>query len=185
MQILALAPLQGPLYVLLFAVVIPAAIFDYRSRRIPNWLCVMATVAGLTANLSLSGKAGMISALTGFAAGFCVYFGLYLLHAMGAGDVKLMAALGMIVGLQHWVFLFMTTAVSGAVIGIILAARKGRLTSTLWNVTYILREILSLRAPWLKRSDLDVNNPNALRLPHAVSIAVGAALAGIIMVLSN
>lgn len=168
-------PLHPLLQFLLIGLVLLAAWFDFRSRRIPNWLCVAGFGAGLAANAALGGWPGLKTALLGFAVAFGLYFVLYLLHAMGAGDVKLMGAAGAIAGLHTWLLIFAATSIFGMIAAIGLALAKGRLGSTLWNVFYLLRELASFRAPWVRHEHLDVKNPQTLRLPHGVSIAAGTA----------
>lgn len=168
-------PLHPLLQFLLILLVLSAAVFDFRSRRIPNWLCVAGFVAGVAANTALGGLAGLKASLVGFGVAFGLYFVLYLLHAMGAGDVKLMGAAGAITGLHTWLVIFAATAVFGMIAALGLALAKGRLRSSVWNVGYLVRELLSFRAPYMRHEQLDVKNPQTLRLPHGVSIAAGAA----------
>lgn len=158
---------------LLAALVLVAAYHDLRTRRIPNWLVLAGCLAGLAGNLAISGLPGLGTALMGFGLAFAVYLGLYLLHAMGAGDVKLMAAAGAVAGWRWWLAILLATSIIGAVLGVCLALSKGRLRQTFWNVGYLVRELASFRAPWMSREQLDVKNPSTLRLPHAVSIALG------------
>ncbi|MGQ9918043.1 MAG: A24 family peptidase [Bryobacteraceae bacterium] len=168
-------PLPLLLQFLLIVLVLPAAVLDFRSRRIPNWLCVAGFAAGVAANTALGGLGGLKASLAGFGVAFGLYFVLYLLHAMGAGDVKLMGAAGAVTGLHTWLAIFAATAVFGMMAAPGLALAKGRFLSTLWNVGYLVRELLSLRAPYMRHEQLDVKNPRTLRLPHGVSIAAGAA----------
>src|ERR1700680_989403 len=87
----------------LIAVVFTAAVFDVRYRRIPNWISVSGAALGISLNAIVHrGLPGVVFALTGMALAFSIYFVLYALHAMGAGDVKLMAAVGSLVGWQNW-----------------------------------------------------------------------------------
>ncbi len=160
----------------LVAVVAVAAVHDLRARKIPNWIPVTGFAFGFLLNGYVGGWAGVGRAGMGFAVAFTIYFALYLLHAMGAGDVKLMAAIGALTGVHFWIVLFAITSITGATLGIILAVSKGRLRSTLWNTAYVARELISGRAPWLSREQLDVKNPASLRLPHAVTIAIGVAV---------
>jgi len=170
-------PLHPLLQLLLIVLVLPAAWFDFRSRRIPNRLCVAGFLAGIAANAGLGGLGGLKTALAGFAVAFGLYFVLYLLHAMGAGDVKLMGAVGAIAGLHTWLVIFAATSIFGMIAALALALSKGRLGPTLWNVMYLVRELLAFRAPWMRHEHLDVKNPETLRLPHGVSIAAGTAAA--------
>src|SRR5689334_20619064 len=85
----------------LLTLVIAAAVYDVRYRRIPNWLTASGVLVGLSLNTWLRQAAGPLPwwpglkfGLTGMLIAFGVYFVLYVAHAMGAGDVKLMAAVG-------------------------------------------------------------------------------------------
>jgi prepilin peptidase CpaA len=159
---------------LLMAVVLGAAVYDVRYRRIPNWLSLTGVLAGLAMNTFLyQGWPGLSHSLKGLALGFGVYFLLYMLRAMGAGDVKLMAAVGAIVGAQDWFGTFLITAMLGGVMALILVASRGRVKKTLWNVSFIISELKSGRPAYMKKEELDVRSPKALGLPHGAVIAVG------------
>ena len=159
---------------MLLALVIAAAVYDILYRRIPNWLTAAGVLTGFAMNgLLYHGWPGIHLSLFGFAIGFGVYLVLHLLHAMGAGDVKLMAAVGSMVGWQDWFGIFLVTAPIGGLMALILAVRRRRLRSTLWNVGFILSEMKSARPACLAKEELDVKSDKALRLPHGVVIAMG------------
>jgi len=158
----------------LLTLVLGAAIFDVRYRRIPNWLSLGGVLVGLALNTFLyQGWPGLRFGLIGMAAGFGLYFALYALRAMGAGDVKLMAAVGAMAGWQNWFGIFLITAVIGGMMALILVATRGRVKKTLWNVSYILHEMKSGRPAYVGKEELDVRHPKALGLPHGAVIAVG------------
>jgi len=90
--------LPGTGQILLGILVAIAAIFDIRYRRIPNWLVLAGINAGFVWNSSVSGWSGLGRAAEGLGLGFALYFPLYLIRARGAGDVKLLAAVGAIAG---------------------------------------------------------------------------------------
>jgi prepilin peptidase CpaA len=161
--------------VVLLALVLVAAVYDVKYRRIPNWLNVLGALAGIALNTFMySGLAGTLFALKGLGLAFGLYVVLYMLRAMGAGDVKLMAAVGAIVGWENWVGIFILTAITGGIMSVILALSRGRLRKTLFNVSFILSEMKSGRPAYLKNEELDVKNKKALGLPHGAVIAVGA-----------
>ena len=159
----------------LIALVLGAAVYDVRYRRIPNWLSLAGVLAGLALNAFLDqGRAGMfVSSLKGLAIGFGVYFVLYALRAMGAGDVKLMAAVGAVVGWPNWFGIFIITAIIGGIMALILVAARGRVRKTFGNVAFILSEMKGGRPAYVRKEELDVKNPKALGLPHGAVIAVG------------
>src|SRR5690242_16485700 len=89
--------------ILLLILVLCAAFTDARTRRIPNWLTVSGVLAGVALNTFMyGGLPGLWFSLKGLAVGFGVYLLLHLVRAMGAGDVKLMAAVGSIAGAADW-----------------------------------------------------------------------------------
>jgi Flp pilus assembly protein protease CpaA len=87
--------------------------------------------------------------------------------------VKLMAAVGAICGAGNWFSIFLITAVLGGVIAIAASLIVGRLKKTLWNLAYLIRELVHFRAPYLAKEELDVQSSKGLRLPHGMVIALG------------
>jgi prepilin peptidase CpaA len=167
--------LQGVLVLL----VVTAAIYDFRFRRIPNWLVLAGLVAGFglnTALFAIAGlqAAGLVRAALGMGLALLIYFPLYLLRAMGAGDAKLMAAVGSIVGWGNWLAVFVLTAIIGGVLGAIALLFAGRIRKTFWNIGWILNEILHFRAPYQSSPELDVRSTAGMRMPHGVAIALGS-----------
>lgn len=159
---------------LLALIVAPAAIIDLRWRRVPNWLTVSGVVLGIALNTILSATDGLWLSLKGLGLALLIYLPLYLLRGMGAGDVKLMAAVGAIVGPTDWLQIFIVTLVFGAVAAIILVLAKRRVKKTLQNMGVILVSLASGHAPYKKNPELDVRSDQGIRLPHAVTIAFGA-----------
>jgi prepilin peptidase CpaA len=166
--------LLGTGQILLGILVAIAAIFDIRYRRIPNWLVLAGIIVGTAWNVSSSGLSGLGRAAAGLGLGFILYFPLYLLRARGAGDVKLLAAVGAITGPGNCLWIFLLTAVLGGVIALILVLFRGRVRQTFFNVGWIIGDLLHLRAPYRRSDELDVTTNKGLRLPHAAMIAVGA-----------
>ena len=162
------------LQVVLLAVVLLAGVYDVRSRRIPNWISLSGIVLGIGLNSFLyRGLPGLTLALKGFGLGFGVYFVLYALHAMGAGDVKLMAAVGSLVGWRDWLGIFFITAVLGGILALIVVLLRKRFQKTAVNIGFILGEMRRGRAAYVSREDLDVRSPSSIGLPHGAVIALG------------
>jgi len=166
--------LLGAGQILLGIVVAIAATFDIRYRRIPNWLVLAGIIAGLAWNSSVSGWSGLGRAAEGLGLGFILYFPLYLIRARGAGDVKLLAAVGAITGPGNVVWIFLLTAVLGGVIALVMLMFRGRVRKTFFNVGWIIQDLMHFRAPWRSSDELDVTTTKGLRLPHGAMIAVGA-----------
>ena len=106
----------------LLVVLLTAAVFDVRYRRIPNWLTVSGVRAGHRHEYPDRYAGGRDRVLPCRAGGrlSAIYVVLYALRAMGAGDVKLMAAVGAIVGWENWFGIFLVTAIIGGIMALIL-----------------------------------------------------------------
>src|SRR6266852_3820776 len=160
--------------ILLAFVVVAAAMFDFRYRRVPNWLTVSGILLGIGLNAFLFESLGLWMALRGVGVAFLIYFPLYLLRGMGAGDVKLMAAVGAMVGWANWLGILVLTSLIGGVAAVVLVVAKGRIRKTAENIWLILMSIRRGHAPYAKNPQLDVRTDQGIRLPHAVVIAFGA-----------
>jgi prepilin peptidase CpaA len=160
--------------VLLLMLVIPAAMFDVKQRRVPNVIVLAGLLLGIGLNLFLYETDGLWMSLKGCGLAFLVYFPLYLVRGMGAGDVKLMAAIGAIVGTANWLgILVLTSLVAGAAAAAMVISR-GRVSATLQNIWIILTSLRYGQAPYRSNPDLDVRSDKGIRLPHALMIACGA-----------
>jgi prepilin peptidase CpaA len=137
-----------------------AAVIDVRSRRIPNWLTLVALVSGVVVHVLRMGIAGVPVALAGAALGLCVLLPFYVIHAIGAGDVKLLAGLGALVGPQALVSVVIYAALVGGAISFVLLARRGRLQAS--------RAEIMTRPTKLTRSGATA--------PYGVAIASGVYL---------
>jgi prepilin peptidase CpaA len=165
--------LLGAGQILLGMLVATAAVFDIRFRRIPNWLVLAGIIVGLGWNVVASGWSGLGRGAEGLGLGFVLYFPLYMIRARGAGDVKLLAAVGAITGPGNCLWIFLLTAVLGGVIALILLLFRGRLGRTFFNVGWIMSDLIHLRAPFRNSEELDVRTTKGMRLPHGAMIAVG------------
>lgn len=166
------APPEKVLIVLLI-VLIGAAMYDVRYRRIPNWISMSGVLLGFLINFFIGPpEGGLLFALKGFAAGFGVYLALYVLRAMGAGDVKLMGAVGALAGAERWFGIFLVTAIVGGIMAFLLVTIRGRLKKTLFNVGFILSELKHGRPAYVGKEELDVRTKKGASLPHGAVIAI-------------
>lgn len=118
----------------LVAFVAAAAVFDVRTGRIPNWLCVVGFAAGIAWTVFFAGAEGAVaSALPAFAIGFGAVFILYLFKGVGGGDVKLMAGYSLLAGYPGIIYcLFFGCLAAGALMLAPLAWR-GELLARIRN----------------------------------------------------
>lgn len=162
------------LKILLLSTVLAAGIYDLRFRRIPNWLNLSGVVLGLGLNTLLLAGHGFALALLGLGCSLAVYLPLYLIRGMGAGDVKLMAAVGAMAGPRNWLIIFIATALLGGVVSLLFIAWKKRFHQTGLHLAVILAELSHGRLPSRREPCLDVRDARALRIPHGALIATAA-----------
>src|ERR1700712_5312128 len=116
-----------------------AGVYDLRTRRIPNKLTLPAIFAGLLLHLIIGSPAEMgWAALAGLIAGG-IFLLFFLAGGMGAGDVKLMTAVGCLVGAHNVRDVLISTVLIGAVMGIAMAIYRGRFREIVLNVIALVR----------------------------------------------
>ena len=108
-----------------------AAVIDIRQRRIPNVVCVATAATGLTLSMFGISTITVTSALAGLAFGFLMMLPGHVFGATGAGDVKLFAAAGTLLGSGRIVTAFLLVAITGGVLAVVIAIRRGRLGRTM------------------------------------------------------
>jgi prepilin peptidase CpaA len=158
-------------FILLLSV---AAYFDLRTRRIPNRLTLAGFATGLVLALVAGGWGGLGNALLGSVAGFAVFFFLYALGAMGAGDVKLMAAAGTFLGVPLVFWGAVCSAVAGGLLAVVAILRH-RATA---RVAANLRDLLAfwIRSGGVRRAEwLTLRTAQTPKVPFGVAIALGCA----------
>ena len=144
---------------------------DVRERRIPNRLTYPAALVGLVANLALHGWKGLLLALAGGLFFGGLFFMFYVLRTMGAGDVKLAAALGFIVGLEASVQVMLATAISGGIFAIVQMIRARRIGQTLRNTISVAGH--HARHGMQMHPEVNLDNPKAMRMPYGLAFAGG------------
>jgi prepilin peptidase CpaA len=149
-----------------------AAVIDWRTRRIPNALTFGASAVAVAFAAATGGVQGGLWSLAGFGVGLLIFFPLFALRALGAGDVKLLAAIGAWLGpsLVGWVAVY--GAIAGGVLAIPWLVAGGRLGATLANIWGLL---VHWRLSGFKPHPVvTLDNPEAVRMPYALPIALGA-----------
>jgi prepilin peptidase CpaA len=160
------------LYALLALLLGVALVYDVATRRIPNGLVLAGLLAALAYQPFVEGGAGLSGGVIGALIGLAIMFHLYLLRALGAGDVKLMAAVGAFLGpTQILGAVLLTLAVGGALsLVAALASRSlGRVTA---NLRLMLLVVVAGKASGMSVADIETTG----RLPYAIAIAIGTGL---------
>ncbi len=148
---------------------------DLKERRIYNAVVVPAALAGLVIN-SLSSGEGLVFSLKGLGAGLGLLLIPFALGGFGAGDVKLVGAIGSLKGAGFVFKVFLATGITGGILALLVLIRQKRLLSTLKRIRLSFSILL--------RSRFKVNTLGSLdraefheSLPYGLAIGIGTLIA--------
>lgn len=158
-----------------FALAGTACWFDVRTRRIPNRLTLPGAALGLAAATATHGGTGALSSAAGLLVGVMLFFPLFALKGLGAGDVKLLGALGAWVGATTVLGVAFYTTLAGGALALALIVKHGYGRQAVRNLWLLLTH---WRVSGLRPLDaLTLETSKSPKLPYALPIAVGLALA--------
>jgi len=149
-----------------------STIVDLWSRRVPNPLTIGIAALGVVLAASHSSDVSVAAALAGFALGFVLMLPGHLVGATGAGDVKLFAAIGTLLGPTRIAVAFVYTAIAGGLLALIVAARRRRLQET------VARTATFVRTGGGNVGEIEHDAANN-RFAYAPAIALGALAAAL------
>ena len=165
-------PVQTLLDIALLALVVAAATVDLARRRIPNVLLLTGWAIALPLHLlSPEPGAALLGALAGALCGLLIFIPLYLLRGMAAGDVKMMATVGLFVGPWDALQVAVLTWCAGGVMALAILASKGRMRRAVANVGDLLRP-LWMRARGIPAVAEPMRQPSVGGMPYGLAIAV-------------
>ena len=117
----------SPLLGALCALLVLAMVCDFATARIPNWLTISAAIGAVAWHTSAAGWAGMLTSAAGWFVGIALLLVPWLLGGLGAGDAKLMGAVGAFLGSKGCFVAFLGTALVGGIAAVALLAWHGTL----------------------------------------------------------
>nr|TXF86094.1 prepilin peptidase [Alkalicoccus halolimnae] len=145
---------------------------DITTRRILNIVTFPAIVTGLAIHSVTAGLEGFIFSGLGFLIGFGLLLIPYIMGGMGAGDVKLMAAVGALMGPGFVISTFLFAAIAGGVMGLYFIAKQ---RGALENFHTMLYAMPLIRNTAGSLSEIRSGARHA-SLPYGVAIAVGTVV---------
>ena len=157
------------------ALALCASISDLKSRRVSNALTFGAAGLALVIHFALTGWSGFLSAGAGWATGFALFFPLFVLGGMGAGDVKLLAAVGAWLGPWGALWAALYAALAGGLMALAVSRSHGYTGKAFRNLGTMLRAWLSGGIRPIE--GLTLKSGSGPRLPYALPIGVGAIAA--------
>lgn len=154
--------------------VLLASWIDLRHHKVPNWLNLFLIISGLTAQAIFNGWAGLGAGLLGMLLGFGLLIIPWLMHAMGAGDVKLMAGIGAWLGPKLTFQSFCVGAVLAGIIAIVMILATRRLLQTYCNLGLIMTKLKSFKTAFSEFGSVKVLQSTSQLLPYGVPLSIGA-----------
>lgn len=158
---------------ILFIFLIAAFIIDVRKHKIPNWLSAGGMLVGILLHLILDGVDGLIFSFLGLLVAGGIFMVLYIFKAIGAGDVKLFAAIGAIVGVQMVLYMMMYSIIFAGIIAIIILLFTKTFLQKLMNAFFhILGSIFSKDLSSLE----EYKTTKATRFPFMYAVIPAVAM---------
>lgn len=168
--------MSAPFVIITLFFLVPLALvvtyYDVRYRRIPNPFVLATLATGLLLNAAFGGFEGALMSLGGCALAFGLMFVLHVFGAMGAGDVKLFAAIGSVVGTSLVLPTFFVIVLTGALLAFVAMVRAGTVRSTMQNVLMILVGLM----PGWKMPRFIVPMDRRYTIPYGVAITFGSLI---------
>lgn len=140
---------------LLISTLMLALYHDVKEQKIKNYVTYSAAFLGLTSNVAEYGLDGLGSALLGWLTPVIVLGLFYIANIMGAGDIKLFAAIGAIMGLSFTMYSFAYSVYFGGLIALIILYKKKQFRQRMYRIYEYLYFVAATRkiAPYCAKSD--------------------------------
>jgi prepilin peptidase CpaA len=148
------------------------AYYDVRYRRIPNAFVLATLAAGVAINGIFSGLPGVATSLVGCGLAFVLMFMLHVFGAMGAGDVKLFAAIGAVTGAQLVLPTFFVVVLTGGLLAVVSVIRAGTVMTTMHRVLQIFVGML----PGWQLPKFAIPVDRKYTIPYGVAITMGSII---------
>jgi prepilin peptidase CpaA len=152
------------------ALTLLAAWTDLRTRRIPNWLTVPGFFAGVAVNSFFAGWHGTKVSLEGAGLALAVLLPLVWLRVMGAGDWKLMGAVGALLGPVLFAFVLAGSILFSGLMAMVQTIRTRRVIETFRNIAVLVKGFLSFG--FRPHPEISLDNPGLMRLPFGIAVAL-------------
>ena len=150
------------------------AVTDWRTRKIPNWLTVPGILAGITLRSVISGWPGAKAALYGTGLALALLLPLVLLRALGAGDWKLMGAVGAFMGPVLFLFILFGSIFASGLMSTIHIIKTKRVKETFRNIVELVRGFAVFG--FQPNPEISLDNPKLLKIPFGIAVAASTAI---------
>jgi prepilin peptidase CpaA len=144
---------------------------DVRTRRIPNLISGLGIAIGLALNASHAGSAGLLASASGLLVAVALLLFPFAMGGLGGGDVKMMGAIGALLGPRVTLEALLFGMILGGAIMVVHLARRRRLRETVVKVgTMATASVLGGSLDPLR---ISAAQPGAIALPYSVPLGLG------------
>ena len=169
-----------PFWLVTLLVLVPGVLLaswiDYAQRRVPNWLNAALILLGFAVQAWFNGLDGVTNGALGLLVGFGVLIVPWLMHGMGAGDVKLMAAIGVWFGPMMTIVSFALGVLIGGIVAVIMILSTGRLRFALANLNVIWIKMQSTDTMFGEFGSAKSFGNTSQLLPYGVPLTAGSLI---------
>jgi prepilin peptidase CpaA len=170
---LSMSPTQI-IWALTLALTLVAGYTDLRERRIPNWLTAPSLLIGLAVHTWLGGWRGALVSLEGAGLALVILLPLVLVRGLGAGDWKLMGAVGAFLGPWMMLFVLVTSFFVTGLVSIVRMVMTGKVQSTLRNMMVLVQGFIAFGMK--PNPEISLDTPGLIKLPFGATVAVGTLI---------
>jgi len=160
-------------FIIIFIGLFIATVIDVKTRRIPNWLTVSLTLIGLGNSFIAEGLIGLGGHTIAMLIGLITFFLFYLLKVFGAGDAKMMASLGAIMGFPFIIYASVMVIIVGGIISFFLLVKKNGLREIWFVLTSFIKALFSGN---LKDFHGWINDTSENTFPFSIAITIGSVI---------
>lgn len=167
-------------WMVVVAASLAAAISDIATRRIPNLLTGPLLLGGLVWAVWTAGPAGLADSISACVLLALPYVLLFLFAGGGAGDAKLMGAVGAWLGMINGLIVLSCVCASAVILGVVCAAGKKRIGKVLRNLQLIVCHAVfyaASRGRFREVREVLPATEDMQKMPYGVSIFIGVCLA--------
>lgn len=159
--------------IILLSILLPATVFDIKYRKIPNFISMSGWIIGPLLFALSDSLPGILSSVYGFLTIFGITIPFYMIRMMGAGDIKLMASIGAIVGIEYALPVLTGIVLSGGVMGLIVMVYQRVLVDAFRRYGGMVGISMTMKKPvYLEPNEKEKN----LVMPYALPITIGTFL---------
>lgn len=171
--------LKGDLKIMLIIsitliIIIIAMLWDLRTRKIPNIITLPIIFIGIIINFFNNGFTGIGNSLLGLVIGIMLLLLPFIMKGIGAGDVKLLGAIGALNGVGFVFNTFLYSAIAGGILAIIYAFYKGYLRTL---TTKLFSFIIGFITKTTNKETIKMMNERSLKFPYGIALFFGTITA--------